>query len=369
MKSRHAKPRLLLRILCIFVTYPTHAGQDIDPAPFLHRPEVKNYVNHFTSGEKKLWLESVLAQSIIYNDYVSEKIAEYALPEALKYLPVIESGYNPNAVSPSGATGLWQFMLNSIEPYDLQVNDWMDERRDFWKSTVAGLQKLAYNRSVLGDWLLALAAYNCGLNRVRSALEESASRDFWELAEKGYLPEETEKYIPKFLAIVHIAQNAKEYGLQLPAGADWKWHRMPVSGQVNLKLLTQSAGVPLEILALGNAELRYHVTPPAEYPYHLKVPDIYSDAIDRTLRDGQKLSRFYVHNIQPGDTLYALAGVYGVPVDLIRHHNPGIEPRYLRINTKLVIPAVKELSPLSKAFIAPLQALGIPADGRETGTK
>ncbi|MBN1687446.1 MAG: transglycosylase SLT domain-containing protein, partial [Spirochaetales bacterium] len=286
---------------------------------------------------------SAFDRGIIYNDYVCRKIDEYSLPQALKFLPVIESGCNPDAVSPSGAAGLWQFMLNSIEPYDLQVNEWIDERRDFWKSTIAGLRKLQYNQSVLGDWLLAIAAYNCGLNRMKLALEESTSRDFWELVENGYLPEETATYVPKFLAVVHIARNAHAYGLQLPAATGWEWVRIRLNGQLNLRLFTRNAEIPLDILALGNAELRHDVTPPAEHAYHLKVPDIYSDVIHRLLENAQMLNRYYVHDIQPGDTLYALARVYGVSMDTIKEHNPGIEPRFLQVNAKLIIPAVKEI--------------------------
>ena len=334
---------------CVIIAPRTSAAQDIDPAAFLHRPEVIAYVKHFTSGERKKWLETTFERGIIYADYISAKITEYSLPDALKYLPVIESGFNPKAVSPSGAAGLWQFMMNSIDPYDLRVNEWVDERRDFWQSTAASLEKLQYNEEILGDWLLAIAAYNCGLNRMNQAIEESKSRDFWELAANDYLPAETKRYVPKFLAIAHIAGNAEFYGVELPSPTGWNWRRIPVNGQVNLKLLAEIAGIPARILTLGNAELEYDVTPPRDYPYHLKVPDIYSDVIDRILKgDALTLNLFYVHNIEPGDTLYALAGHFGVPVDEIMRNNPGIKPRLLRINSKLLIPAFNEAPPFPR---------------------
>ena len=341
--------RLSLTAFGLLISSLAYAGEDIDPAAFIHLPDVAAYVKHFTTGDRKEWLESVFERGIIYNDFVSSKITEYSLPEALKYLPVIESGCNPRAVSPSGAAGLWQFMMNSIAPYDLQVNEWVDERRDFWKSTAASLAKLKYNRTVLGDWLLAIAAYNCGLNRMKLALEEAESRDFWELAEKGFLPVETVGYVPKFLAIAYIARNAPSYGVQLPSPTGWKWLRIPITGQVNLKLLAEAAGVPQGILAFGNAELKYDVTPPGEYSYHLKVPDIYSDVINSILEgETLTLNRFYVHAIESGDTLYALAVHFGVPVDIIMHHNPGIEPRLLQINSTILIPAFKEVAPFPR---------------------
>jgi membrane-bound lytic murein transglycosylase D len=215
------------------------------------------------------------------------------------------------------------------------------------------LQKLEFNKSVLGDWLLAIAAYNCGLNRIKTALEDSSSNDFWELAENGYLPPETMKYVPKFLAVVHIARNAEMYNVKLPGRTSWQWERIPLSGQVNLRLLAETAGIPTGILALGNAELEYDVTPPGEYPYHLKIPDIYSDVINRTLGDMPILDRFNVHNVKRGDTLYALAMAYNVPVDVIMLHNPGIEPRFLQINTKLIVPVVKDVLPFRNEPAAP----------------
>lgn len=340
---------IAVRLFGITITFPVYAAQDLDPASFLHHPEVKAYVDHFTSEERKEWLESAFERGMIYHEYIRAKIKELSLPEALKFLPVIESGFNPNAVSPSGAAGLWQFMMNSISPYDLRVNKWVDERRDFWKSTTASLKKLHYNKTVLGDWLLAIAAYNCGLNRMKAALEESGSRDFWELARNGYLPAETVRYVPKFLAVAFIAANADSYDVKLPRPIGWNWHRIAVNGQVNLKLLADASGIPESVLTLGNAELEYGVTPPREYSYHLKVPDIYSDVIDRILEgDELTLNRFYTHDIGPGDTLYALSGHFGVPVEQIMYHNPGIEPRFLKISSKLIIPAYHEVPPFPR---------------------
>ncbi len=335
----HTIPRILLVILYLASTWLLFASEELDPAAYLHYPEVRAYVEYFTTGEKKRWLESALARGEAYNEYVSDRIAEFSLPEALKYLPVIESGCNPRAVSPSGAAGLWQFMLNSIEPYDLHVNEWVDERKDFWKSTIASLKKLSYNKAELGDWLLAIAAYNCGINRLKRILEDSSGKDYWELSRDGLLPVETRHYIPKFLAIAHIAENAGKYGITLPAGGEWNWRRIPVKGQINLQLLAERTGIPTKLLTLGNAELNSHVTPPIEYLYHLKVPAVYSDVIDRFLQEEvYRMDRFRLHTIARGDTLSALSGEYGVPIDLILQHNPGVHPRFLQINAKLIIP-------------------------------
>ena len=347
--------------VCITTAGGLFASQDIDPADYIRYPQVQAYVKYFTTGEMKTWLESVLDRGSLYNGYISGKIEEFSVPEELKYLPIIESGYNPRAVSPSGAAGLWQFMMNSIDPYNLVVNDWIDERRDFWKSTAASLKKLAYNNSVLGDWLLAIAAYNCGLNRLKAAIEESDSRDFWELAEKNYLPVETKRYIPKFLAVAYIANNAKEYGITLPEDTDWQWRRIQLEGQINLRLLTNDTGIPANLIALGNAELEYDVTPPSEYSYHLKVPSVYTDVIDRFLQgEIYALNGLYVHRVRSGDTLSGLSTTYGVSLEHILRQNPGIRPRFLQINETIVIPALHSTYPYQQSPIGPFLGLNEP---------
>ena len=118
--------------------------------------------------------------------------------------------------------------------------------------------------------------------------------------------------------------------------------------QINIRLLAEASSVPEDILLLGNAELRYDVTPPPDQPsglrYHLKVPDIYTDVIERVLRgDALALNRYHVHTITSGDTLYALSRDFGVSVDLIMHHNPGIKPRYLQIDSAILIPAIRDV--------------------------
>jgi membrane-bound lytic murein transglycosylase D len=198
---------------------------------------------------------------------------------------------------------------------------------------------LRYNKEVLGDWLLAIGAYNCGLNCMKEALEEAGLSDFWDLASGGFLPDETRRYVPAFLAVAYIAENAKAYDITLPPPKDWRWQQVVVEGQANLQLLAEAAGIDLELLALGNAGLIHGVTPPTEYAYHLKVPDIYTDVIRRSLQ-GVHLDRFFLHEIKTGDTLYALSNHFGVPVDLIMHYNPGVKPRFLQINAKLLIPVL-----------------------------
>lgn len=334
-----------------FVAFPGFTLQQINPDDYIHEPRVRAYIKRFAAEDMRDWVQTTIERGRIFASYIESRLQEEGLPDALLYLPVVESGFNPDAVSPSGAAGLWQFMMNSIGPYDMRVDEWVDERKDFWKSTDASLHKLHYNKTVLGDWLLAIAAYNCGLGRMKRAIEDAGTSDFWALSRRGYLPRETVNYVPKFLAIAHIAENPRRYGISLLPVPDWRWERIPVETQVNIKLLAEHTLVPYEILNLGNSELRYSLTPPAQL-YHLKVPDLYTDIVERALQgDVFALNRYYVHTVTRGDTLYALARHFGVSVDLIKNQNPGIEPRFLRIGSQVLIPVVREMPPPKPAAV------------------
>lgn len=281
-----------------------------------------------------------------YIDHIVQRIEAHRLPPEIIYLPVIESEFKTHAVSRSGAVGFWQFMRNSIDPFDIRVNTWMDERRDFWKSTEGAILKLKENYYALGDWLLALAAYNCGLGRMQRAITASGLTDFWALADQGYLPRETVHYIPKFLAIAYIASYPGRNGLPYNWEEERKWTRVPIDKPVDLRLLAKESGAPIEMLLAANAELNYGITPPGDNRYFLKVPKEYSDSIREALEsDSIKLIRFSVYTIKKGDTLYDLSGHYGVTVSMIISYNPGINPSALRIGSRIIIPMLREISP------------------------
>ncbi len=165
---------------------------------------IRKYRKQYTTADGIKYLSSVMRRSGPYRDFIVEEIRRQDAPECLLYLPVIESGFSVGAISRSGATGIWQFMRNSVGGYGIRINEWMDERRDPWLATAAAVKKLKDNYRELKDWNLALAAYNCGLGAVRKAIKKSGSRDYWYLCEKGYFKPETVHYVPKFLAIAEI---------------------------------------------------------------------------------------------------------------------------------------------------------------------
>ncbi len=131
------------------------------------------------------------------------------VPEEMKYISVIESSLNPNAVSPVGAAGLWQFMPGTARLYGLTVSDWQDDRKDAEKACNAAASFLLDSYLLYNDWLLAIASYNCGRNNIRWAMDKSGGKKtFWEI--RDFLPPETRSYVPAFIATAYIMQNYKQ---------------------------------------------------------------------------------------------------------------------------------------------------------------
>ncbi len=297
-----------------------------------------------TPGGRK-WLEAVYERSRPFASYILERIRYYGMPEELFFLPFVESEYSTRAVSKSGASGLWQFMRNSVGGYDMRIDDWVDERRDFMKSTDAALRKLRWNYERFGDWPLAIAAYNCGVGAMDRAIKAGGGvKDYWQLRERGVLPKETASYLPKFLAVVSIAMHGGRNGLAASWTPSVDWARVALDRPVDVSMLASLAGIPVELLKAGNPELRYGVTPP-DGAYSLKVPAAYEDGVRKALASRAALMNVYMHSVRSGDTVSALAKHYEVPVSMIAKMNPGLAPDRIRIGQKIAIPAFKDKKP------------------------
>ncbi len=211
--------------------------------------------------------------------YVRRRLQEEGLPACIEYIPVIESSYKPLASPASGKSiGLWQFMENSIENY-LRKTKWLDERRDPWKSTDAAIKKLKANYNQFGDWLLAIAAYNCGAGAVKRALKKTWQKTFWSLSERELIPGHAIAYVPNLLAVSDIAQNSFWYGVDLPEAFfdaesyspydDFDY--LQVNKAVSLRALANETRMDPKILLELNPALLYETTPPDE-TYELRLP-------------------------------------------------------------------------------------------------
>lgn len=305
---------------------------------------VDSYLNSKTLKEWSNYLNITYKRLLPYRDFIAKEIYEQNVPLEILFLPIIESAAYPMAVSQRGATGMWQFMANSSGAYDMQTTEWMDERRDFVKSTRGAIAKLKYNYKVTGDWLLAIAAYNCGLNRIKTVVKTSGINDYWELSKKGLLPKETIKYIPKLIGVSRLFQNKKSFNISLKWDKT-QWDEIELSQAIDLRLLSYRAEIPLKILQAGNKELNYDVTPPAYNNYKLKVPTEYSDKVVKALEDENKLMEFYRYKVKSGDTLSEIGYYYGLSTTSLIRYNPGVSPRTLRVGKTLIVPALKKVDP------------------------
>lgn len=311
------------------------------PMPWGHEEFESLRAYYLTSGGKK-WLQSVMERALPYISYVEKKVDELGLPQELIYLPVIESGYSPFAVSRSGATGIWQFMRNSISGYDMSISDWLDDRKDFMKSTDAALLKLKENYKALGDWPLAIAAYNAGLGAVSRAVKASGSdsADFWTLYESKKLAREPLSYVPKFLAVSSILRYPGLHGLPAEWGEKHDWTTIETTRQVDLSILAEKAGIPLDVLKSGNAELRYSITPPVD-SHTVKVPANKVETVKTILKDtSASLMNYHIYKVKSGDTLGKIANKYDTPLNLIVKANPGLDVDKIRVGQTLMIPCL-----------------------------
>lgn len=311
------------------------------PMPWGHEEFEAQRAYYLTSGGKK-WLQAVMERALPYIAYVEKKVEELKLPKELIFLPVIESGYSPFAVSRSGATGIWQFMRNSISGYDMAISDWLDDRKDFMKSTDAALLKLKENYEALGDWPLAIAAYNAGLGAVSRAVKASGSdtTDFWSLYESKKLAREPLSYVPRFLAVASILRYPTLHGLPDEWGEKNDWTTVETSRQVDLSILAEKAGIPLDILKCGNAELRYNITPPVD-THTVKVPAEKAEAVKTVLEDtSSPLMNYNIYKVKSGDTLSKIAQTYKTPINLILKANPGISINKISVGQTLMIPCI-----------------------------
>jgi membrane-bound lytic murein transglycosylase D len=253
------------------------------------------------------------------------KIArEEGAPEEILYLSIIESGLSPYATSWAKAVGLWQFIKGTGQMYGLGVDYWMDERRDPEKATRAAMRHLKDLYNELGDWHLALAAYNCGLGGVRRAVARSGMTrpNYWDV--RPYLPKETRNYVPLYVAAAKVCMNPEAYGFTTLQFEDrFSYETVPVSEAVDFRVLARCAGVGEETLHDLNPELIHNSTPPYAEQYPLKIPiGTKSTFVANYEKAGQSDKHSWtMHEISGSETLASIAKKYAISQSVIAAAN------------------------------------------------
>jgi len=317
----------------------------------LNQPVTQRYIAQYTSPHGIAALNAALERGKYYIPFIMEEISRRGLPPELAWLPIIESDYVITARSRSGAAGLWQFMLNSISGYNMRVTDTLDERRDFIKSTRGALQKLTNEYRSLGCWELTLAAYNSGFNAVTRAVQNSGTRDYWELCGRNLLSAETASFVPKLIAAAYVISQPRRFAVNV-WNEKFEWQTIELSRQVSIDIIADEADIERSLMRLLNAELLYGISP-AGSGYLLKVPAAKTDAVASILeREDILLIRYHYHVVRSGDTLWSMSRHYGASLDMIEQHNPGISGRYLRIGETVIIPALNDTAPPERKVTA-----------------
>ncbi len=279
-----------------------------------------------------------------YAPVVDAALEERELPPSLRYLPIVESGYNPRAVSPVGAAGMWQFMPPTARFLGLRVTPLVDERRDPWRATEVALDYLAdLHGKFGGSWYLALAAYNGGPGRTERILRrhapgvEPSDSLFWALRE--HFPSETRAFVPKLLAAAEVARRPARYGFDVTEEAPLEITGVEVPDATSVDVLARAAGMETDALAALNAHLRRGYTEPHR-PTTVRLP---VERVER-FRDAyaeippEERVSFVEHRLGRGETLSHLADRYLVPVREIAAANPDVDPRRLQIGEWIVVP-------------------------------
>ncbi|SLM27795.1 MltD2 [Desulfamplus magnetovallimortis] len=311
---------------------------------------VKKEIERLTGSEKDFFIRA-LKRSGRYRPYISAELKKAGLPEELSWLPLIESGFRVEALSPARALGLWQFIPSTGYKFGLQRNYFIDERLDPIKSTHAAISYMSELHKIFGDWSTVLAAYNCGEGRVLRTIRSQQINyldNFWDLYKK--LPSETARYVPRFLATLHIINNAEKYDINIDdIATPYKFETADISKQIGLKDIASAISVPFSTLKSLNPELKYALLPPE--PYTIKVPegkkDILLASIDNLNPSATATSsssssspkQYTYHRIRRGETLSIIAKRYGTSVSKIAMTNHISTKSILKVGKTLKIPS------------------------------
>jgi len=187
------------------------SGSDLDALPLEVNKNVLQWIDYF-QGRGRPHMERYLQRSTRYMPIMKKILKDNGLPEDLIYIALIESGFSSTAHSSASAVGYWQFIKGTGRRYGLGIDSYVDERRDFVRSTQAAADYFKGLYNLFGAWYLAIASYNVGENRVKNLVMKNHTRDFWKLARENRLPDETSNYVPKFLAARLIAKDPEKYG-------------------------------------------------------------------------------------------------------------------------------------------------------------
>ncbi|MBF0376090.1 MAG: LysM peptidoglycan-binding domain-containing protein [Desulfamplus sp.] len=305
------------RIMEIYTSRQTSIkGEHKEIPVIIDNKYVKNEIERLTGSEREFFIRA-MGRAAEFRPFIVKELKEAGLPEELSWLPLIESGFKVQALSPARALGLWQFIPSTGYKFGLKRDYYVDERMDPIKSTKAAIKYLSELHKMFGDWSTVLAAYNCGEGRVLRTIRSQNVNyldNFWDLYEK--LPQETACYVPRFIATLHIVNNLEKYGFppqkKIPP---LEYQIVTVNKQLKLTDIARKMSISRTLLETLNPELKYGVLPPEEY--QLRIPkntvDTFIASID-DIKPSDPVSpqNYSSHKVKNGETLFSIAKKYGI---------------------------------------------------------
>jgi membrane-bound lytic murein transglycosylase D len=312
--------------------------------PLDYNEFVQAYINTYTTPGRKVDMGRIMGLSQYYFPIYEKAFRDAGIPDEIKYLSVVESALDPNAVSRVGATGPWQFMYATGKLYGLNVNNYVDERRDPIQASYAAAAYLKDAYQEFGDWLLAIASYNCGKGNVERAMQQANAVDFWSI--RQYLPAETRGYVPAFIATMYVMKYNQEHGINAQAcNMTMNTDTVVVNKFVSLNNVARVLNIDANQLSLLNpAYTKRIVNGTTKAPRRVVIPQLgkekygllYSalngDAI--TERNAQPVYASLpddaavvtpkvvnVHTVKRGETLSGIADKYGIDLEDLRIWN------------------------------------------------
>ncbi|MBI2344019.1 MAG: LysM peptidoglycan-binding domain-containing protein [Deltaproteobacteria bacterium] len=339
--------------------------------PLAVNDRVVAWIDYFTRYGENARFGRHLERSGRYLEMMRAALRRHGLPQDLVYIALIESGFQNTARSHAAAVGTWQFIQSTARGYGLDINSYIDERRDPEKAVDAAARYLKTLYEEFGDWYLAMAGYNAGEGRVRRAIAQFGTKDFWSLASYGNraFRAETREYVPKYIAATIIAKDPKRFGFaHLNYHEPWDYDRAKIQGQTDLAAVADAAKVSLSEIEELNPEVHSGVTPPGKYEVRLPVgrARTFGRRFATVARKYPVESRQMLsYRVRRGDTLQRIARRYGLSPRQLLAANRLRSARYLRAGQVLAIPETAQAQ--SKARV--LEVASATGEKERIGTE
>ena len=325
------------------------------PIDISYTPELEDLIKKYLKNRKKFFNEN--AKLINYYFSIFEKaLQNNKAPLELKYLPIIESRLNPRAISKAGATGLWQFMYAAAKENGLELNSYIDERMDPAKSSEAAAKYLLKLKETYNDWTLAIAAYNAGPRTISKAIIRSGGyKNFWNI--RGFLPYETARYVPSFIATMYVLEYANEHGIVLykEGFTKNKTDTIHVKEQIAFSHIARFLEIPLDTIEFLNPSYIHKIIPkinnktqaitlPENYTllYAAREKELYDyaekefESTEKPLPDLYSINSKIIYKIKYGEYLGSISKKFGVKIaDIMRWNN--LSSDKIKENQRLII--------------------------------